>query len=353
VITIVLSRGNVYVLGEAYAFGVIWSCAFNAVSVLILRYKRPDAPRPWRVPFNPRLAGREMPLGLLGIAVVLFACAVVNLFTKQVATMAGVTFTGACFGLFVVSERIATKRRAAGAPLLDQFQLDAGKTIDADALGTRAGNVLVPVRDYNTLSQLDWVLGQPESDERDVVVLTVRVLGSGQHGMPGIGEDQIFSEYEQQLFTRVVAIAERLGRRVTLLVAPGTSIFDALVQAAVQLRSGLIVVGESEIMTPERQALLTGEAWDRTPGDIDRSTRFVVVCKDGGVRRFSLGAHAPDLSSADLDRIHRLWVEAVDIVGPDLHHRDVVTAALATLERDLHGERRAAAVDVLRAQKAS
>jgi amino acid transporter len=43
-VTIVLSRGDVYVLGEAYAFGVVWSFAFNAVAVLILRYKRPRCP---------------------------------------------------------------------------------------------------------------------------------------------------------------------------------------------------------------------------------------------------------------------------------------------------------------------
>ena len=46
IVTILLSRGDVFVLGEAYAFGVIWSFAFNAISVLILRFKRPDAPRP-------------------------------------------------------------------------------------------------------------------------------------------------------------------------------------------------------------------------------------------------------------------------------------------------------------------
>src|SRR5262249_55177371 len=79
-VTILLSRGDVFVLGEAYAFGVIWSFAFNAVSVLILRYKRPDAPRPWRVPLNLRLGGFELPIGLVLIAAVLFTCAIVNLF---------------------------------------------------------------------------------------------------------------------------------------------------------------------------------------------------------------------------------------------------------------------------------
>src|SRR5262249_13352699 len=125
-ITILLSGGNVYVLGEAYAFGVIWSFAFNAVSVLILRYQRPDAPRPWRVPLNPRIAGKEVPIGLLSISVVLFTVAVVNLFTKPVATIAGLGFTAAFFTMFVVSERVGLRRRSAGQARLDQFQLETG-----------------------------------------------------------------------------------------------------------------------------------------------------------------------------------------------------------------------------------
>jgi hypothetical protein len=209
--------------------------------------------------------------------------------------------------------------------------------------------VLVPVRDYNTLRQLDWILEQPDSENRDVVVLTVRVLGSGQHGTPGIGEDQMFSEYEQRLFSKVVAIAERHGRSVLLLVAPGTNIFDALAQSAVSLRASLIVVGESEIMKPERQAMLIGEAWDRTPHDPNLSTRFAVLGKDGRtVMRFPLGAHAPDLSSADVDHIHRLWVEAVKAVGPDIHHRDIVSAALDALEEDLGSDQRTRTLERLR-----
>ena len=345
-ITILLSRGDVFVLGEAYAFGVIWSFAFNAVSVLILRYTRPNAPRDWRVPLNLRIGNVEVPLGLIGIAVVLFACAIVNLFTKEVATIAGVAFTSAFFVMFVVSERITARRRASGSTMLDQFQLTSEKEIGTDALGCRPAGVLVPVRDYNTLAHLDWILGQPESEGRDVVVLTVRVLGQGQ-GI-GLGHDQMFSDYEQTLFTRVVAIAERHGRTVMLLVAPGANIFDALAQAAVQLRSGFIVVGESEVMAPDEQAHLLGDAWDRTPHDAELTTRLVVLRKDGGVQRFSLGAHLPDLSSDDIDRIHRLWVQSVRAVGPGIHHRDVVTAALGSLEEELQGANRQHALDRLK-----
>src|SRR5205823_14814070 len=36
VLTIVVSRGNVYVLGEAYAFGVVWSFAFQSLAIFVL-----------------------------------------------------------------------------------------------------------------------------------------------------------------------------------------------------------------------------------------------------------------------------------------------------------------------------
>ena len=39
IFTILVSRGNVYLLGEAYAFGVIWSFTFNSLAMLVLRYQ--------------------------------------------------------------------------------------------------------------------------------------------------------------------------------------------------------------------------------------------------------------------------------------------------------------------------
>ena len=42
VATIVASRGDVLLLGEAYAFGVVWSFALKALGVLVLRYQRND-----------------------------------------------------------------------------------------------------------------------------------------------------------------------------------------------------------------------------------------------------------------------------------------------------------------------
>jgi amino acid transporter len=40
IFTIVASRGDVIVLGEAYAFGVVWSFVFNTMSMVVLRFKK-------------------------------------------------------------------------------------------------------------------------------------------------------------------------------------------------------------------------------------------------------------------------------------------------------------------------
>jgi amino acid transporter len=341
--TIVLSRGDVYVLGEAYAFGVVWSFAFKSLAMFVLRYKEPDVPREFKVPFNPRIGGRELPVGLGLIALVLFAAAVINIFTKETATISGIAFTLLLYGVFVTSERVMHRRRLAhGAEHTDQFQLAREAEVGPEELHARPGCVLVPVRDYNTLAHLNWAVQETDTLSRDIVVLTIRLLQGPDAGVRDIEGEELFTDYEQKLFTRVVSVAERQGRGVKLLVVPSTNVFDAVTQTAVRLQASLIVVGESAKMDAETQAHLLGEAWERTPHDSALTTDFVVLSTDGHVRRFSLGAHAPHLSAEDVARIHQLWLEAVKHAGPDVHHRDVVVAALATFQDELsHDPQRA------------
>ena len=103
-LTIIASGGNVYLLASLYAFGVIWSFSFMSLAVLVLRYKLPEK-REWKVPGNIRIGGVEIPIGLGLISLVLFATAFVNLFTKEMATIAGVSFSLVFFVVFTISER--------------------------------------------------------------------------------------------------------------------------------------------------------------------------------------------------------------------------------------------------------
>ena len=339
--TVVLSRGDVYVLGEAYAFGVIWSFALKSLAVLVLRFKEPGA-REWRVPLNLRIRHVELPIGLAAITLALFFVATVNLFTKQVATISGIAFTLVLYGLFVFSERAAARRRrAAGvAAHLDQFQLLPASDVGLEEIAARPGNVLVPVRDYNTLKHLHWALDNSDTGTRDIVVMTVRLLEGPDTGFRDLREDRLFTDYEQLLFTKVVAVAERHGKPVKLLVVPSSNVFDAVAQSAVRLSSAEIVVGESAKFTAAAQARQLGEAWERVPGSTEVRTRLVAFRLNGDVQIFPLGPHAPMLTAEDIDLIHQLWLEAVNAVGLDMHHRDVVRIALEDLQREWrHGRR--------------
>ena len=84
-------------------------------------------------------------------------------------------------------------------------------------------------------------------------------------------------DYEQLLFTRVVAVAERHGKPVKLLVVPSSNVFDAVAQTAVRLASLEIVVGESAKFSSAEQARLLGEAWERVSGSDKLRTRLVTV----------------------------------------------------------------------------
>ena len=188
-VAIIGSRGNTYTLGEAYAFGVIWSFAFKGLAMLVLRFKD-KSHREWKVPFNLRLDGYEIPVGLGVIAVILFSIAGINLITKQVATVSGVAFTLVFFVVFVVSERINERKRGAEAHVeMDQFRLQPQEVISSETVEVRPGNSLCVVRDYNTLDHVKKALEMTHTGKRDLVVMTVQVMKGPDAGYQDISHE--------------------------------------------------------------------------------------------------------------------------------------------------------------------
>jgi hypothetical protein len=340
VATILLSRGNVFWLGEAYAFGVVWSFAFKALSVTVLRYKQPGA-REWKVPGNFTVAGREIPLGLVLITLVLFALAGINVVTKRIATTSGLTFTVIFFTIFQLSEWWNKRRLQSATDAHEKFRLDSHDEISSEALGVRPGNVLVAVRNPSSLVHLKRALEKTDTRKMDVVAVSVRKL---------VGEEteqtaNLFAERQSELFSHVVSVAEKAGKTVTLLVVPGSDPELALVGTAARLGSSRIVLGSSPKMDVSAQGLSLGKRWELLPEP--RPPLSLEIVPEGEEKSvfFNLGPHPPRLWPEDLDRLHRLWLElSGEGPGAKLHHRDVVGLALERLERDLSGAERDAVV---------
>ena len=332
-LTILASRGNVYVLGEAYAFGVIWSFTFNSLSMLVLRFKY-KGERGWKVPPNVRIAGTEIPIGLLSVFFVLLATALVNLATKSVATVAGVSFSVVFFVIFTVSEHANRKKYAlAKQQMKDHFQLLQSDTVERTTLGIRPGNVLVPVRDYNTLNHLRWVLEQTNIKDQDVVVMTARITQFGAAAYD-LSTEQVFSDYEQTLFTRAVSVAEGFGKKISLLVVPAKDPWSAVAQTAHNLDSSAVVAGLSSKMTTTEQAFVLGTAWEAIP-EPKRQFVLQIVQPNGAVDTFRIGPHTPTMKNEDVVLLHRLWLNVTREPGLEkIHHHDILTEALTRFAHD-------------------
>jgi amino acid transporter len=328
--TILLSRGNIITLGEAYAFGVIWSFTFNSLAMLVLRWKY-KGERGWKVPPNFRIGKTEIPVGLLSVFLVLLSTAIVNLFTKSVATVSGVIFAAVFFTIFTISERANMRKHAATArQMKDQFQLEHQDTISSESADIRPGGVMVTMRDAANPVALKWTLARTSTEDQDVVVISVRMMGVGGPEYLN-AEEQSFSEHEQMVFTKAVSVAESFGKKVSLLVVPAGDVYAALAQGASSLEVDSVVSSVSSLMTPEDQAFHLGQAWEALPQP-KRQFNYYVIGHDGETKVFFIGPHAPTLSADDVQLVHRLWLNMRrDPSMLELHHSDIITYALTHL----------------------
>ena len=333
ILTIIISRGRVTFLANLYAFGVIWSFAMNGLAVLVLRYTRPGQ-REFQVPFNFKFRGVQIPVGLGLITLVLFLIAVINLFTKPVATIAGGSFSVLLFIGFTISEW-HTRIGGSAHVEMDQFNLESESELTPEAVGVRPGNILVPVSNHYHLYHLANVLHRVKPGRRDVVVLHVRLLRRAASGEYELEADQLFGSIEQHLFSQALSMAEKRGKSIRLAVVASNEIWDGILRAASSLQSSTIVLGHSPKEPTEEQARHIGDAWEKL-GDLKAQFNLEIHLPNGDKVYKVLGPHAPNLTANEVNLVHLLWLRFNECTAPlELHHHDVVHFALEEVQKEL------------------
>jgi hypothetical protein len=305
-ITIVASMGDVYTLGEAYAFGVIWSFVFKTLAMVILRFKD-KSPREYEVPLNIRIPVRrsapavdrpelalalngqtqlpvsealpadgvapkpavasdvgdriDLPVGITLIFLILFSTAMINLFTKKVATIWGVGFTVAFLGMFIICEQISHRLRKGGHhEHLEQFNEKVTDHPTPDSLGiTHPDPVLVAIRNPKSMRVLDRVLEETDTTARDIVAITCKVLPPLTQGITP--EELKVNDNDREVLTRVVNLAEEAGKQVFPLVVPTNNPLFAIAAAARDLKASELVLGASEKSSSDVQLEQFAMAW--------------------------------------------------------------------------------------------
>jgi hypothetical protein len=248
--TILFSRGNMIILGEAYAFGVVWSFVFKALAMVVLRFKDRH-PREFKVPLNIHIGNVEVPIGLSLIFLVLLFTAILNFFTKEVATVSGMTFTVVFLVTFIVSEHFHEKKlKGHKHAHLEQFNQSTTAEVTPQSLGlTKSYRKLVAIRSPQNLSMLERALDETDPTTTGIVVMTAKVLAGGESSE----ERAQLDSYDQQLMTAVVERAEKAGKQVRPLIVPTNNPLHAILNTAKDLQAHELIMGASNKYTADEQ----------------------------------------------------------------------------------------------------
>jgi amino acid transporter len=354
--TIVTSRGDVILLGEAYAFGVVWSFVFKTLSMVVLRFTN-RTPREFKVPWNVRVGNVELPIGLGLIFLIVLSSALANFVTKPVATISGLGFTAVFLAIFLTTEfYYERRRRGAKHEHQEQFNQWVAPEVNVESLKLeKPHHKLVAIRSPQNLFMLERALAETDPETTEVVVMTAKVtpLDGGQD------EEQLDS-YDRQLMTAVVERAEIVGKKVTPLIVPTNNPLHAVLKTAMDLRVEELVVGASNKFTAEEQLdqmafywinlhagspvpltiRVLSRTWDvhydvgggsRIPRISERKARTVAELRAAGVGvRRVLMVHDNTNRSNDLFDVVLTTLDPdvlLDLVHLDLGHRDGETSS--------------------------
>ncbi len=262
--------------------------------------------------------------------------------TKKTATISGSLFTVSFFAVFIVSEWHNRRKRVQAEADQEKFRLEERPSVSIQDVRVRPGSILVEAKYPDQLEHLQSVLKDLNPAKQDVVVMAVHRVAPYSTADYQLPPDQICSNREVDLFSKVVSVAEKAGKHVELLTVPAESEAAALIFAAQQLDAARVVASYSSVMSPEDQAREVGQAWEQLPEPRRGLTLEIVPPNGAKPLLFSLGPHPPRLWPHDIDLVHRLWHELSNRagIGSRLHHRDVVSVALQRLDEQLHSNER-------------
>jgi hypothetical protein len=333
---ILFSGGDMIVLTEAYAFGVVWSFVFKALAMVVLRFKD-KTPREYKVPFNFHIGGVEIPFGLIMIFLILLSAALLNFFTKEVATVGGLAFTAVFLTIFMISEHQHEKRlKGKKHEHLEQFNKATAPELTPQGLGlTLPYRKLVSIRSTQNLFMLEKALAETDPETTDLVVMTAKVAPPGGETTNQVDLDA----YDQELMTAVVTKAEQAGKEVKPLIVPTNNALHAVLNTAKDLQVHELVVGASNKYTADEQLDQMAFYWISLHGGQPAPLTVRVLGRDRDIHLdLGGGARVPKISDRQARTVAELRAAGVGVDRVLLcyyggnGHKDLFEAVLTMLD---------------------
>jgi hypothetical protein len=233
------------------------------------------------VPLNVSIRRRDgnsfdLPIGIIAVFLILLCTALVNLATKKTATIWGVGFTALFLIAFTFMEKISHRLSGGKQTHVEQFNEQSSDSLTAQAAGITLPNpIVVACRGPNSLPMLDKILRETDTNKRDVIVLTCKVLPRLTQGVTTAETEM--SQEDRELLTRIVTVAENIGKHVKPIVLPTNNPLYAIARAARDLKATEVVLGVSEKVHAEEQLEQFALAWGSSLAELAGEAPSLIV----------------------------------------------------------------------------
>jgi APA family basic amino acid/polyamine antiporter len=266
---------DVEMLAGLFAFGATIAFTIAHLSVIRLRVTRPDAERPFRIPFDVRIGGHRLPLPAI-VAAVLTALAWVSV----VAFHSAALFVGGGWMVFGIVAYVIYRRAVEGTTLTRRIEVPAEALVQ-DVPDVEYGDILVPV--FGTKLDDDIVgtagrlaLGVDGSDRRPPRLEVIYVLD-----LPlTVRLDSPPPPERAEIANAALSRAQQVGEEYeTVEVRPSVvrarTVGAGIVQAARERDVEVIVMG-GEPPTRIRGGALLGGLGGSRPAEVGPVTEYVL-----------------------------------------------------------------------------
>jgi basic amino acid/polyamine antiporter, APA family len=113
--SVLVATGQITLLADLYAFGAVLAYTAAHASIIALRIKEPNLPRPFKIPLNIRIKGREIPITAVLGGLATFATWFMVIYTHAIGRIVGFSWLAIGLLVFFIYQRRLRKK----AP--DQF----------------------------------------------------------------------------------------------------------------------------------------------------------------------------------------------------------------------------------------
>lgn len=248
-VVVVVSAGRLDFMADLYNFGAMLAFLSTHISLIVLRIRKPEMLRPFKVPFSIRLGGYQIPVTAILGALATFAVWCLVVIEKPYGRYLGGAWM--IFGILMYLYYRKTKNLKATGNINVQ-EIDV-----PDYVPIEIHHVLLPVRINMDIETIQFACQSAKEHSAPMTALYIIEI------FPSLPLDVHLPHrisMAQAMLKKVEAVAGEMGVDVRLELMRSRNVTEAILEVAAREKSDLIVLG----------------AWRSSTGKIRKPTGFPI-----------------------------------------------------------------------------